>query len=188
MKALVRLCLLLIFILAACSPVKKVLNTPKYFKEVADSVVKRGYCVNETLVVTNVIYETIYRDSTIRDSSFVRSLESVVNFDTLFPTGSRLKIHKGSVEISCPQKTKEVTINKETTKTVRDKKIESILQAENQALLERCKEKENVIKEKDVQIGKLNNEVTSLTFKIYLFILCIILYIVYKVYRTFTRF
>lgn len=186
MKLLARLCVLLVLLLAACSPVKKVLNNPEYFREVADSVVKRGYCVNETLTVTEVVLETIVKDSIIRDSSFVHTLQSVVNFDTTFSTGSRLKIHKGFVELHCPQQNKEIKTNTITTQTVRDRKLESILKAENDALIERVKEKEHTIKEKDVRIGELQNKVAGLTIKIYLFLLAIVLYIVYKVYRMFS--
>jgi hypothetical protein len=188
MKKLVRLCTLLIFILAACSPVKQVLKNPKYFKEVADSVVKRGYCVNETLTVVEHDTDTIVEVKVKHDSAFVRSLQFVVDFDTTLTTGARIQIHKGKLTVSCPQKTKTVTNYKTITQTVRDKKLEEILKAENQALLERIKAKEIECKERDVKIGELKNKVASLTIKIYLFIIAIVLYVLYQLYGRFKFF
>lgn len=182
MKTLVRLCVLLIFILTACSPVKQVLKNPTYFKEVADSVVKRGYCVNETLIINRVDYKTIIIDSTIHDSSFVRSLQSVVGFDTTFPTGTRVTIDSGKIKVYCKQEKKIITQTNTVTQSIRDRKLEEILKAENTALNNLVKEKEHACKEKEIQIGELKNKVASLTIKIYVFIIAIVLYVIYKLY------
>jgi len=188
MKTLVRLCMLLVLILAACSPVKQVLKNPKYFQEVADSVVKRGYCINDTVVETKYVETITVKDSLIHDSSFVHDLQSVVDFDTTFPSGVRIKIHYGKVQVDCPQKTKTVVAHKTITQTVRDLKLESILRAENKVLTDSIQLKTLRGKEQQVQIGTLQNKVNALTFKIYLFALCVLLYIAYRVYSFFKPF
>lgn len=188
MKKLVRLCVLLTIILAACSPVKQVLKNPKYFREVADSVVKRGYCINDTVVETKYVETVTIKDSLIHDSSFVHDLQSVVAFDTTFPSGVRITIDHGKIAVDCPQKTKTVVAHKTITNTVRDRKLESILQAENKVLMDSLQLKNLRSKEQQVQISALQNKVNALTFKIYLFALCVLLYIAYRVYSFFKPF
>lgn len=188
MKNLVRLCLLLMFILAACSPVKQVLNNPKYFREVADSVVKRGYCVNDTVFETEYKEKITIKDSLIHDSSFVRHLQSVVDFDTTFPSGVRVQIDSGHIEVYCPQKEKTISGVKTITQTVRDRKLEEILNGEIKTLKSMLDLKEHECKRKEVLIGELQNRVTSLTFKIYVFIFVVILYILYRLYNLFKPF
>lgn len=185
MKKLVRLCMLLILILAACSPVKQVLKNPKYFREVADSVVKRGYCINDTFIETKYVETITVKDSLIHDSSFLHDLQSVVDFDTTFPSGVRIKIDHGKIDIDCPQKTKTVLAHKTIIQTVRDRKLESILQAENKVLIDSLELKNLRGKEQQVQIGALKNKVNALTLKIYLFILIVVLYIAYRIYSFF---
>jgi len=188
MRSLVRLCMLLMFILAACSPVKQVLNNPKYFKEVADSVVKRGYCINDTVIETKYKEVVTVKETLVHDSSFVHDLQSVVDFDTTFPSGVRVSIDSGKIKVFCPQKEKTINGIKTVTQTVRDRKLEEILNGEIKTLKSMLDIKETECQRKEITIGQLQNKVTALTFKIYVFIFVIILYIAYRVYNIFKPF
>lgn len=70
--------ILLIVLFAACNPVKKVLQSPAMFEVVKDSVIARGYCLNDTIFShssdTTYLHDTttlVYVDTaTIRDSVY----------------------------------------------------------------------------------------------------------------------
>lgn len=67
---------LALLILSSCNPVKQVLKKPAYFNVIKDSVLKGGYCVNDTsyfyitdtLEVTDTLYEVITDTLVINDS------------------------------------------------------------------------------------------------------------------------
>lgn len=67
---------LALLILSSCNPVKQVLNNPSKFAIIKDTVLSRGYCVNDTsflyitdtLEVTDTLYEVITDTLVINDS------------------------------------------------------------------------------------------------------------------------
>jgi hypothetical protein len=71
--------LLLIIILFGCNPVKKVLRDPEKFNQVAEEVIRRGMCANDTLIIvksdTIVMVDSlieVYSDTTIiNDTAYV---------------------------------------------------------------------------------------------------------------------
>jgi hypothetical protein len=78
--------ILLVLFFASCNPVKKVLKIPAYFDVVKDSVIKRGYCANDTsfvyisdtLETIDTLYEVLVDTLVINDS--------VVFWETKFHT------------------------------------------------------------------------------------------------------
>ena len=68
--------LVLLIALSSCNPIKKVLNNPAKFAIVKDTVLARGYCVNDTsflyitdtLEVTDTLYEVMTDTLVINDS------------------------------------------------------------------------------------------------------------------------
>ena len=62
--------LLVIFTILACScsPVKKVLSTPKLYDQVKRQVILRGECANDTITKEVIIDNVVYKDTVIRDS------------------------------------------------------------------------------------------------------------------------
>lgn len=125
----VRYVLLFVFFFFACNPVKRVLYNSAMFEKVAQEVVLRGYCINDT-TTENTIVKTIFKDSLIRDTLIL----SVENFspktiDTFFTSGAHLTIDSNfKISVSCPVK----EIKKITTidKFIRDRKKEHLLQIE----------------------------------------------------------
>ena len=114
---LVLICTLLI---TSCNPVKQVLKDNSKFNIVAEEVIRRGYCINDTIVETKV--DTLYQ----ADSSVVNTISSYKEIDTTFTDGSTLRIDSaGNVSFGCPVKVQYKTVTK--TETIRDKALESIL-------------------------------------------------------------
>ena len=187
MKKLIRLCTLILFILSACSPVKKVLTTPRYFKEVADSVVKRGYCINDTVVYYDTaIEERVFTDSVfITDSSFSRSLAAIVYFDTVFSNGTKVVIHKGKISVSCPGLERQKTITYKKDVVVRDKKLENILKEEIALYSDQNDSLTTIVEQREIQISKLQLDIRYAQIKFYALIILLFGLTIYKVIRAF---
>lgn len=112
--------LLIILLLAACNPVKKVLKDPEKFDQVADEVIRRGRCINDTTIITEVKDTVIYRDS------IIEKIEKVPcrDFDTII---GRARIRVSSGVLTYSAKDSVVYRTKTVTNTVRDREYERIL-------------------------------------------------------------
>ncbi len=189
MKTLIRLCLLVIILISACSPVKQVLKNQRYFQEVADSVVKRGYCINDTVLVHDTMVEerTVDRPTYIHDTVRANGLVSVLHFDTTLSNGTQVTIHQGTIAVSCPQvKQKTVYIKKEAV--VRDRKLEQLLYAEIQLCTSNSDSLKQVIKDRDAQIEKVQLRLDVQTTKLYALLILLIAFIGIKIVRFFRIF
>lgn len=119
--------LILSILLFSCNPVKKVLKDRKMFEEVAKEVVRQGYCVNDTTVVTTV-KDTVYvHTSSSIDTIFVGS---DCEIDTTLESGTRIRVADGMLIIDekIYHKTREVIRN--VDRYIRDTKMEDILKEE----------------------------------------------------------
>jgi len=112
--------LIIILLLVACNPVKKVMKDPEKFDEVAQEVIRRGYCVNDTTVITEVKDTVIYRDSIIEKIQKIPCKD----FDTTIGR-ARIKVSSGVLTYSA--KDSVVYRTKTITNTVRDREYERIL-------------------------------------------------------------
>ena len=113
--------------LISCNPVKQVLKDQSKFNVVAEEVIRRGYCINDTVVETKI--DTLYQ----ADSSVVNTISSYKEIDTIFTDGSTLRIDSaGNVSFGCPIKVQYKTVTK--TETIRDKALENILKKDIQTL------------------------------------------------------
>lgn len=117
----------LILVLGSCNPVKQVLKDNQKFEIVAKEVVKRGYCINDTVIVDTGHIEIIH-DTTRRVDSFKLG-GTYQNIDTILPSGARVNILDDFLFVECPEAvTTTQTLHK--TAFIRDKKLEDILKAE----------------------------------------------------------
>ena len=147
--------LFILIISSSCNPVKRVLNDNKKFEIVAKEVVKRGYCVNDTIIIDSTKTEVVIDQRYIYDTIVTR-----YDVDTIFPSGTHLVIKDGVVSVKCPEaKTIIKTVTK--TKYVRDLRIEEILTKENKDKSDSIlnlkliiKEKNLVIQQKELKIVK----------------------------------
>ena len=89
---------LALLILSSCNPVKQVLNNPERFAIVKDTVLARGYCVNDTsflyitdtLEVTDTLYEVMTDTLVINDSVYF--------WDVKYRTITNTRIIKDSIK------------------------------------------------------------------------------------------
>jgi len=186
MKTLARLCVLVLLILSACSPVQRVLKNPRYFQEVADSVVKRGYCINDTVIVYDTLVEEFLVDSPsfIYDTVYSRSLATILYFDTILPNGTKVKIRQGILSVDCPQvKGKRVSIKTEAV--VRDKRLEIILDKEITTWKHYSDSLKQVVKERDLKIREVQHDLAVANWKFYLLIAIWIGYTLFKLLKAF---
>jgi hypothetical protein len=89
--------LLALLILSSCNPVRKVLQDPAKFAVIKDTVLARGYCVNDTsflyitdtLEVTDTLYEVMTDTLVINDS--------LVFWDTKYKTILKTRTIRDSI-------------------------------------------------------------------------------------------
>ena len=71
---LIYILLILTAILLSCNPVKQVLRNKEKLDQVAEVVLKSGYCANDTTFITNsdttIVHDTTYEYDTIIDLKF----------------------------------------------------------------------------------------------------------------------
>jgi len=131
MKKFSILLLLILITFSSCNPVKSVLNDRKKFEIVAREVVKQGYCITESTIETVLKDTIIYRDVYFEAES-PQVLPTECKKDTLIKLNKdiSIQIKDGKIKVigSVKANDKMRTIN--TTVTVRDRKLESILQEE----------------------------------------------------------
>ena len=186
MKTLARLCMLVFILISGCSPVRQVLKNPRYFQEVADSVVKRGYCINDTVLVLDTIVEEQVVDEPgyIQYTLRVAGLASVLHFDTMLSNGTKVTIHQGQLSVACPQvQQKTVYIKKEAV--VRDRRLEDILNKEIKFWSAHSDSLQQVIKKRDLQIEEVELRLTIATAKFYTLLALLLGVIGVKLLRTF---
>lgn len=107
-------------LIAACNPVKRVLKDPLKLEEVAQEVVRRGFCANDTTVITETKDSIIYRDSIIEKVERIPCKD----FDT---TIGRARISVRSGVLTYSAKDSIVYRTKTINNTVIDRSKERIL-------------------------------------------------------------
>lgn len=142
--------LVIILLLLACNPVKRVLKDPEKLDEVRQHLIETGMCVNDTVTV----------------ETFIQGEDSIVkipcdDFDTTSKDSVRIVV-KDSV-------LKYIKINKVITKIVRDTKLEDQLKAE-------LKKKDDEIlklKSKVVDLGGDNNKLDKRVLRLRIILICL---------------
>jgi len=147
--------LLVIFTILACScsPVKKVLSTPKFYDQVKRQVILRGECANDTITKEVIIDNVVYKDTVIRDSFRVLMpvechLDTIVNNFSVY-------LEDGNLWVTWLGKIPEKTITKKTTHIIVDKAKESILIDSCNSQTRKIYELNNIIKRKNTIMLKL---------------------------------
>ena len=113
--------LIVILLIISCSPLKRVMKDKEMFDQVAVEVVKRGYCINDTTIITQTKDSIVYKDSIIEQISNLPCKD----FDT---TIGRARIRVSSGVLIYASKDSIVYRTRTITKNIRDKKLELILQ------------------------------------------------------------
>jgi coenzyme F420-reducing hydrogenase gamma subunit len=143
----ISLFILIFLLMGSCNPVKIVLNNNQKFEKVAKEVVKRGYCINDTVIVDVVKIDTIIQNNYITDTI------SITTKDTVLPSGTSISVKNDKVYVKCPP-TKNIIQTVTKNNYIRDVKLESILKTENTQKTDSIKELKIDIKDKKVTIVK----------------------------------
>jgi hypothetical protein len=171
MKTLINsIFILLILLISSCNPVKIVLNNNTKFEKVAKEVVKRGYCINDTVIIDVVKIDTIIQNNYITDTI------SITTKDTVLPSGTSVSIKNDKVYVKCPPN-KSIVQTVTKNNYIRDVKLESILKKENTEKTDSIKSLKIDIKDKKVTILK---ERTKFYILLTIIGLSIVLYIFIK--------
>jgi len=119
--------ILSVLIIAACNPVKQVLKDKTKLDKVAEEVVRRGYCVNETTFVKETVIKEVFVKDTSETSEVKTTLKNI-NFYQELPSGAKVRITEdGNLSVDCPIKIEKTYQLDVETKTVRDRSLEKIL-------------------------------------------------------------
>jgi hypothetical protein len=147
--------LLVVFAIIAfgCSPVKKVLSTPKFYDQVKRQVILRGECTNDTVTKEVVIDNVVYKDTVIRDS-FRVLMPAECHLDTIVNNFS-VYLEDGNLWVQWLGQIPQRTIEKKTTHIIVDKAKEAILIDSCANQTRKIYELENDIKRKNGVMFKL---------------------------------
>lgn len=143
----ISLFILLFLLMGSCNPVKIVLNNNQKFEKVAKEVVKRGYCINDTVIVDVVKIDTVIQNNYITDTI------SITTKDTVLPSGTSISVKNDKVYVKCPP-TKNIVQTVTKNNYIRDVKLESILKTEITEKTDSIKNLKIDIKDKKVTITK----------------------------------
>ena len=166
-------------LIVSCNPVKQVLKDKTKFDKVAEEVIRRGYCVNDTII--EVVTDTVYKTDSV--------LVNVISYrggklDTTFADGSSLYMDEaGNVSVGCPVKRQVQKITK--TEVVRDKSLENILKRDIEVADSTIKSLELSIKEKEVVINSVENKLTRKKMELWGIILLLTGVVALKLYTRF---
>lgn len=170
---------LLIFVLG-CNPVKQVLKDQEKFDQVAEEVIRRGKCINDTTVITQTKDSIVYKDSIIEHITSIPCKD----FDT---TIGRARIRVSSGVLTYSAKDSIVYQTKTITNTVRDRALENILRAD-------ISNRDSIISSRTVQISDLQNEKKGLQadlrwwkFKFYMIVTGIVAWFAFRIWIRFQK-
>lgn len=121
-----KLIIISIVFLAACSPVSRVLNNKKMFDKVAEEVIRRNYCINDTITVETTKDSVVYKDSIVETKVTV----PCPDFEKNMPDGTLIKISSGVLTYRHNCKEKEVIRTVTKTNNIRDRALENILKGD----------------------------------------------------------
>lgn len=169
--------ILVSLLFVSCNPVKQVLKDQTKFNKVAEEVIRRGYCVNDTVVET--VIDTLYKTD-----SLVINTVSFTNgkLDTVFADGSAVYIDdQGNVSVKCPVKQQVRTVTK--TETIRDRSLENILKSDIARMDSTNKALALTIRERDVTIDAVKNKLHKRQLQLGSIILALLALIGYRIYH-----
>lgn len=167
-----------IMLLGSCDPVKRVLKDNKKFEKVASEVVKRGYCINDTIIIDSSRVDTFTKTIPVKEI-----IKLTKNLDTILPSGVKIKLNDSLLNVTCPESQK-IIITKYKTSYIRDKKLEDILNNELKACRDSILNLKITIKEKDLDIKNYKFKYVNEKTKFITTILLIVLGLAYYIYKT----
>lgn len=127
--------IVLILLFAACNPIKKVLQSPSMFEVVKDSVIARGYCLNDTIFSHSSDTSYLHDTTTMVyvDTAVIR--DSVYFLETKFQTITKTRTIRDSIKsvvidsalVQVIRKQRDAALNREQIALKDNKRFQTIL-------------------------------------------------------------
>jgi hypothetical protein len=117
---------IIVFAIFGCNPVSRVLNNKKMFDKVAEEVIRRNYCINDTITIEHTKDSIIYKDSIVETKTQV----PCPDFEKAMPDGTLIKVSSGVLTYRHNCKEKEVIRTVTKTNNIRDRALENILKGD----------------------------------------------------------
>jgi len=168
-------------ILYSCNPVKLVLKDPVKFNQVANEVVRRGYCINDTTIITSVTDTIFINDIENLDTLIFE--QGVCNFDTILKSGTRIKFDNGILLIREKKQIKTRIITKQIDNFIRDTKYESLLKQDISNYQDSIIEFKAIITVKNDQIIRLDDKLDTIRWYLTIVITTIVGVFVWRLYK-----
>ena len=183
--------ILSVLIIAACNPVKQVLKDKVKLDKVAEEVIRRGYCVNETTFVKETVIKEVFVKDTSETSEVKTSLKNI-NFYQELPSGAKVRITQdGNLSVDCPVKIEKTYQLDVETKTVRDRSLENILKRDIEKGDSTIREMKLQLKEREQLTKDVEKKLKASQAKFYglmLLLISVFGFLAYKKIRNFLPF
>jgi hypothetical protein len=173
--------LITFILLYSCNPVKKVLNDPVKTNEVASELIRRGYCSNDTTIITSVT-DTVY----INDNETLDTLifeQGICNFDTVLKSGTRIKFQNGMLFIREKKQFKTRVITKQVNNYIRDTSYENLLKQDIAVYSDSIIQFKATIAAKNEQIITLDQKLDKTKWYLILVIVAVVGTFVWRIYK-----
>ena len=124
MKYLSAIVLLILFVYS-CNPVQQIFKDPAKMNQVAEEMIRRGYCSNDTTIINKVTDTVFVRNEDFIDTVLIEN--GACNFDTVLSTGTRVKFENGFLYVKEKRATKTRVITNTVNNYITDKAKEELL-------------------------------------------------------------
>jgi hypothetical protein len=90
--------LLILLVFVSCNPVKLVLKDPVKFEAVADEMIKRGYCLNDTIYKYSTDTLEVHDTTLVVDTLFEVRNDKTYFWETKFQTITKVRTIRDSIK------------------------------------------------------------------------------------------
>jgi len=115
----------LVLVIYSCNPVKQIFKDPAKMNEVAEEMIRRGYCSNDTTIINKVTDTVFVKNEDFIDTVLIEN--GVCNFDTVLSSGTRVKFENGFLYVKEKKSTKTRVITNTVNNYITDKAKEELL-------------------------------------------------------------
>jgi len=176
---------LLVLVVYSCNPVQQIFKDPAKMNEVAEEMIRRGYCSNDTTII-NKVTDTVF----VKNEDFVDTVlieNGVCNFDTVLSTGTRVKFENGFLYVKEKRATKTRVITNTVDHYITDRAKEDLLNQDIQCY----KDTVNTLRGSITSLKEVNESLLAKLSKYKMYIIgliaLIILSFVWRVIRKFSN-
>ncbi len=175
--------ILILFIAYSCNPVKQVFKDPVKMNEVAEEMIRRGYCSNDTTIITQVTdtFFIYYQD----DLDTILFGDDVCTFDTVLKSGTRITFDHGFLMINEKIRVKNKVITKTIDNFIRDTKIELLLKQDIETYKDSVMMLQSQIFGLESMNDKLQEKVTKGKLYFSGLLIIVVLWILYRMFKAF---